>query len=69
MKTDLVSKIDQSTAHRKSRVSLSNYIIRHEALLNEFIAIAFDLQNENHVKAFWSLELVCEKKGNFSSWS
>lgn len=62
MKTDLVSKIDQSTAHRKSRVSLSNYIIRHEDLLNEFIEIAFDIQNENHVKALWSLELVCEKK-------
>ena len=62
MKTDLVNKINQSTAHRKSRVYLSNYIIRHEELLNEFIAIAFDIQNENHVKAFWSLEFVCEKK-------
>ena len=62
MKTDLVSKIDQSTAHRKSRVSLSNFIIRNENLLNDFIEIAFDIQNENHVKAFWSLELVCEKK-------
>jgi hypothetical protein len=62
MKTDLVSKISQSTAHRKSRVSLSNFIIRHENLLNEFIEIAFDIENENHVKAFWSLEFVCEKK-------
>ena len=39
MKTDLVNKINQSTAHRKSRVYLSNYIIRHEELLNEFISI------------------------------
>ena len=62
MKTDLVSKIDQSTAHKKSRVYVSNYIIRNEDLLSEFIAIAFDIQNKNHVKAFWSLELVCEKK-------
>ena len=62
MKSVLVSKINQSTAHRKSRVYLSNYIIRHEDLLDEFITIAFDIQNENHVKAFWSLELVCEKK-------
>ena len=62
MKIDLASKISQSTAHRKSRVSLSNYIIRHENLLNEFLEIAFDIQNENHVKAFWSLDLVCEKK-------
>lgn len=62
MKTDLASKINQTTAHRKSRVSLSNYIISHEDLLNEFVGIAFDIQNENHIKAFWSLELVCEKK-------
>ena len=62
MKTDLASKIDQSTAHRKSRVSLSNFLIRNENLLSDFIEIAFDIQNENHVKAFWSLELVCEKK-------
>ena len=62
MKSVLVSKINQSTAHRKSRVYLSNYIIRHEDLLDEFITIAFDIHNENHVKAFWSLELVCEKK-------
>ncbi|EAZ96361.1 hypothetical protein FBBAL38_03040 [Flavobacteria bacterium BAL38] len=62
MKTILVSKIDQSTAHRKSRVSLSNYIIRNENLLNDFIEIAFDIKHELHIKAFWSLELVCEKK-------
>lgn len=62
MKSNVVLKIDQSTAARKSRVSLSNYIIRNEILLNDFIAIAFDVQNENHVKAFWGLELVCEKK-------
>jgi len=62
MKTDLIARIAQSTAARKSRVFLSNYIIRHEHLRNEFIEIAFNVQNENHVKAFWSLEVVCEKK-------
>ena len=62
MKSDLASKINQSSAARKSRVYMSNFIIRHENLLNEFIEICFDTQNENHVIAFWSLELVCEKK-------
>lgn len=62
MKTELVSKIDQSTAHRKSREQLSNYIIRNIDILSEFIEIAFDIAHKNHVKAFWSLELVCEKK-------
>lgn len=62
MKTELVSKIDQSTAHRKSREQLSNYIIRNVDILSEFVEIAFDTAHKNHVKAFWSLELVCEKK-------
>ena len=30
--------------------------------LAELIEIAFDISHENHVKAFWSLELVCDKK-------
>jgi hypothetical protein len=62
MKTELVSKIDQSTAHRKSREQLSNYIIRNLGILTEFVEIAFDTSNKNHVKTFWSLELVCQKK-------
>ena len=62
MKTELVSKIDQSTAHRKSREQLSNYIIRSVDILSEFIEIAFDTAHKNHLKAFWSLELICEKK-------
>ena len=62
MKTELVSKIDQSTAHRKSREQLSNYILRNLDMLSDFVQIAFDTSDKNHVKAFWSLELVCEKK-------
>jgi hypothetical protein len=62
MKTELVSKIDQSTAHRKSREQVSNFIIRNIDILDEFVEIAFDTSHKNHVKAFWSLELVCQKK-------
>jgi hypothetical protein len=62
MKTELVSKIDQSTAHRKSREQVSNFIIRNIDILDEFVEIAFDTAHKNHVKAFWSLELVCQKK-------
>ena len=30
--------------------------------LREMIELAFDIHHEFHVKAFWSLDLVCEKK-------
>ena len=63
MKTELEQKLTESTAHRKSRESISNYCIRKEKV-DELTSIAFSTTNENHVKAFWALELVCEKKMN-----
>lgn len=61
MKTELTLKLDQGNAGRKSRVSISNYVIRAEKI-DELTSIAFDTKNSLHVKAFWNLELVCEKK-------
>ena len=58
----MFTKIDQSTAHKKSRVTVSNFAMKSEDNLAELISIAFDISHKNHVKAFWSLELVCDKK-------
>lgn len=62
MNTAMFTKIDQSTAHKKSRVTVSNFAMKSEENLAELISIAFDISHKNHVKAFWSLELVCNKK-------
>jgi hypothetical protein len=62
MNSAMFTKIDQSTAHKKSRVTVSNFAIKSEENLAELISIAFDISHKNHVKAFWSLELVCDKK-------
>jgi hypothetical protein len=62
MITAMFTKIDQSTAHKKSRVTVSNFAMKSEENLAELIEIAFDISHKNHVKAFWSLELVCDKK-------
>ena len=51
MKTELEEKLTESTAHRKSRMSICNYVIRKEKI-NELTAIAFSTSHENHVKAF-----------------
>ncbi len=61
MKTDLVEKLNNSNAHRKSRMDVCNFAIKNE-IVDELIQIAFDTKNENHFKAFWALEFVCEKK-------
>lgn len=62
MISEMFTKIDQSTAHKKSRVTVSNFAMKSEDNLAELISIAFDISHKNHVKAFWSLELVCDKK-------
>lgn len=62
MNSEMFTKIDQSTAHKKSRVTVSNFAMKSEGNLAELISIAFDISHKNHVKAFWSLELVCDKK-------
>lgn len=62
MKSLMYQKIESGTAHVKSRVMVSNYAMKHENHLRELISIAFDIHHELHVKAFWSLDLVGEKK-------
>lgn len=61
MKTDLVEKLNKSNAHRNSRMAVCDFAMNNE-LVDELIRIAFDIKNENHFKAFWALEFVCEKK-------
>jgi hypothetical protein len=62
MISEMFTKIDQSTAQKKSRITVSNFAMKKDENLAELIAIALDVSHQNHVKAFWSLELVCTKK-------
>ncbi|MFT5754461.1 MAG: hypothetical protein ACI924_001698 [Flavobacterium sp.] len=62
MNSEMFTKIDQSTAHKKSRIAVSNFAMKSDENLAKLIEIAFDISHKNHVKAFWSLELVCNKK-------
>lgn len=58
----MFTKIDQSNASKKCRIMVSNFAMKSDENLVELTTTAFDISNKNHVKAFWSLELVCEKK-------
>lgn len=62
MESEMYLKIEQSTCHVKSRKMVSNFALKDKKNLNELISIAFDINHELHVQAFWSLDLVCEKK-------
>ena len=61
MLTELEQKLLESDAHRASRMSACNYVIRKEKT-EELTQIAFNLSHKSHVMAFWTLEFVCEKK-------
>lgn len=58
----MYQKIESSTCHVASRKMVSNFAMKDEKNLGEMIELAFDIQHELHIKAFWSLDLVCEKK-------
>ena len=62
MKSQMYQKIEESTCHVASRKMVSNFAMKDEKNLSEMTELAFDIKNELHVKAFWSLDLVCEKK-------
>jgi len=62
MKSQMYQKIESSTCHVASRKMVSNFAMKDENYLNEMTQFAFDIDHELHVKAFWSLDLVCEKK-------
>ena len=58
----MYQKIEESTCHVASRKMVSNFAMKDEKNLSEMIELAFDIKHELHVKAFWSMDLVCEKK-------
>jgi hypothetical protein len=57
---DLYLKIANSTAHRQSRESNASLILNNRQLLPELLQIAYRIEDKNHHKASWSLELIFE---------
>lgn len=62
MKSDFYIKIENSSAYRKDREQNRNLALRNPDYLNEIIQLSHDLNDKSHHKAYWILELICEKK-------
>ncbi|WP_136668884.1 hypothetical protein [Flavobacterium sp. H122] len=62
MKTDFYKQVEACMAYRADREKNRNLILRKPEFLPELITIALNTKDKNHFKAFWVLELVCEKK-------
>ena len=58
----LKNNIDQSNAHRFSRDENAFFILKNIGLFPDFMEIVFDVNDKNHFKACWILELVLDEK-------
>jgi hypothetical protein len=62
MNLELLQRIENSTAHRKSREDNAHYILDNPELFSELLKFAFNTSNKNHFKSCWILELVLEER-------
>lgn len=62
MNANFYDQIEKSTAHRKCRDDIKDFVFENPEFLSDLIKIAFTIKDKNHHKACWILELVCEEK-------
>ncbi|MDI1256505.1 MAG: hypothetical protein PSV16_10425 [Flavobacterium sp.] len=67
MNEQLYKNIANSTAHRSSRDESAKIILDNPVLLVDLLQIAYAINDENHYKACWILELVVEEKIDWMS--
>jgi hypothetical protein len=61
MNSDFYKRIEQGTAHRKSRDENMNYVLIHPEYLPELVTLASTITYKNHFKALWVMELLSLK--------
>ncbi len=59
---ELTKIIAQTTGSKNSRQATAGFIMAHSELLNNFISICFEIQNPDHYKACWVMELIAYEK-------
>lgn len=62
MNLDFYNEIAESTAHRKCRDDIKNFVFDHPDYLKDLVEIALMTKDKNHHKACWILELICEEQ-------
>lgn len=62
MNLDFYEEIALSTAHRKCRDTIKNFVFANPEYLGDLVAIALLTTDKNHHKACWILELICEEQ-------
>jgi len=60
--TNLHTQLTNLTAHKKSRLEVSNWVIENPKHFKELLNYCFKIDEDISYKAAWILEMVCEKK-------
>ncbi len=60
--TDLELIIEQTTGYKNSRQNTADYMLARPELLNDFLFSCFEIDNPNHYKACWAMELMAYEK-------
>ena len=61
MNTSFYTKITHGKAAKSFRDGNKTFVMNHPEHMDELIKIAFNVNDKNHHKAFWVLELICEE--------
>lgn len=60
--TNLHTQLTNLTAHKKSRLEVSNWVIENPNHFKELLNFCFMVDKKISYKAAWTLEIVCEKQ-------
>jgi hypothetical protein len=61
MNLEFYYRIAKSSAATENRNSILNFVIENPYLMVDLTTIAFDINDKNHYKAVWIIELIAEK--------
>lgn len=61
MNTSFYNKITEGKAYKSFREGNKDYVLSNLEHLDDLISVAFTISDKNHHKAFWVIELICEK--------
>lgn len=62
MENQFYEKLNSSNARTENRNNLRDFILENPQFLNSLVAFSTDLNNKNHYKGVWIIEMIAEKQ-------
>lgn len=62
MECDFFNRLAHANAGLKCRTALLSFVLEHPKVMPDLVVFSTDLQNKNHHKGIWLLEMLAEKQ-------